>query len=171
MDVETTGGRAGLHRMTDIGAVKVQNGQIINEFQTLLNPERSIPAFITKLTGITQDMVKDAPLFGQIADDFSEFLGDAIFAAHNVNFDYGFIKAEYDRIGKNDFQTSHSHENQIAFGPIFSFQHLLRRQYERLKNLILHNPYHLLEYNRAYIVMPTSSSCAGLCPLQTSPSG
>ena len=73
VDVETTGGRAGLHRMTDIGAVKVQNGQIINEFQTLLNPERSIPAFITKLTGITQDMVKDAPLFGQIADDFQSF--------------------------------------------------------------------------------------------------
>ena len=85
--------------MTEIGAVKVQNGAIIDEFQTLLNPQRAIPAFITKLTGITQDMVKDAPLFEQIADDFSEFLGDAIFAAHNVNFDYGFIKAEYDRIG------------------------------------------------------------------------
>jgi len=100
VDVETTGGRAGNHRMTEIGAVKVQNGVIIDEFQTLLNPQRSIPAFITKLTGITQDMVKDAPIFAQIADDFSDFLGDAIFAAHNVNFDYGFIKAEYERIGK-----------------------------------------------------------------------
>ena len=99
VDVETTGGHAGAHRMTEIGAVKVQNGKIIDEFQTLLNPQRSIPSFITKLTGITNDMVKDAPLFEQIAEDFSEFLGDAIFAAHNVNFDYGFIKAEYERVG------------------------------------------------------------------------
>ena len=100
VDVETTGGRAGNHRMTEIGAVKIQNGEIIDEFQSLLNPERSIPAFITKLTGITNDMVKDAPLFADIADSFSKFMGDAIFAAHNVNFDYGFVKAEYGRIGQ-----------------------------------------------------------------------
>jgi len=99
VDVETTGGRPGLHRLTEIGAVKVQNGKVIEEFQTLLNPERSIPPFITKLTGITQEMVADAPLFGDIAEDFAEFMGDAIFAAHNVNFDYGFVNAEYARLG------------------------------------------------------------------------
>jgi len=86
--------------MTEIGAVKVQNGQVIDEFQTLLNRERSIPAMITRLTGITNDMVKDAPLFSDIADSFADFLGDAIFAAHNINFDYGFVSAEYARLGR-----------------------------------------------------------------------
>ena len=100
VDVETTGGRAENHRVTEIGAVKIQNGEIIDQFQTLLNPERSIPAFITKLTGITNEMVKDAPLFSDIADSFSNFMGYAIFAAHNVNFDYGFVKAEYGRMGQ-----------------------------------------------------------------------
>ncbi|MEP6341826.1 MAG: exonuclease domain-containing protein [Maricaulaceae bacterium] len=100
VDVETTGGRPGLHRITEIGAVKIQNGHVIDEFQTLLNPERSIPPFITKLTGITNEMVANAPLFADVADSFSKFMGDAIFAAHNVNFDYGFVNAEYARIDK-----------------------------------------------------------------------
>ena len=100
VDVETTGGRAGNHRMTEIGAVKIQNGQVIDEYQTLLYPERSIPVFITKLTGITNEMVKDAPLFADIAESFSTFMGDAIFVAHNVNFDYGFVSAEFSRIGQ-----------------------------------------------------------------------
>ena len=100
VDVETTGGRAGNHRMTEIGAVKIQNGQVIDEYQTLLYPERSIPVFITKLTGITNEMVKDAPLFADIAESFSTFMGDAIFVAHNVNFDYGIVSAEFSRIGQ-----------------------------------------------------------------------
>jgi len=95
VDVETTGGRPGPHRVTEIGAVKVQNGKIIDEFQTLINPRRSIPPFITRLTGITPDMVKNAPSFRDIADDFMAFMGDAIFVAHNVNFDYGFISFEF----------------------------------------------------------------------------
>ncbi len=98
VDVETTGGRAGLHRLTEIGAVKIQGGQIIDEWQSLLNPERSIPANITRLTGISQEMVKDAPLFHEVAEDFREFMGEAIFVAHNVNFDYGFISSEYRRL-------------------------------------------------------------------------
>lgn len=101
VDVETTGGRPGNHRMTEIGAVKVQNGHIIEEFQTLLNPERAIPSFITNLTGITNEMVRDAPRFADIADDFKAFMGEAIFAAHNVNFDYGFVKSEYARLGES----------------------------------------------------------------------
>ncbi|MEP3891879.1 MAG: exonuclease domain-containing protein [Hellea sp.] len=100
VDVETTGGRAGLHRLTEIGAVKMQGGEIIGEWQNLLNPERSIPSNITRLTGITQEMVSTAPLFAEIADSFEEFMGDAIFAAHNVNFDYGFISAEFKRIDR-----------------------------------------------------------------------
>lgn len=101
VDIETTGGKAGNHRITEIGAVKVQNGQIIDEWQSLLNPERSIPPFITRLTGITPEMVRDAPLFADILDEFATFMGDAIFVAHNVNFDYGFISAEYKRMGRS----------------------------------------------------------------------
>lgn len=98
VDVETTGGRPGLHRLTEIGAVKMIDGKIVDEFQTLLNPQRSIPPNITRITNITNDMVADAPLFIEVADRFRTFMGDAIFAAHNVNFDYGFMSAEYEMI-------------------------------------------------------------------------
>ncbi len=98
VDVETTGGRAGLHRVTEIGAVKIQSGEVIDEWSSLINPQRSIPPNITRITGITDAMVRDAPLFSEVADSFREFMGEAIFAAHNVNFDYGFISAEYQMI-------------------------------------------------------------------------
>ncbi len=100
VDVETTGGRAAGHRVTEIGAVKMQNGEVTGRFQTLLNPERSIPPAITRLTGISPDMVAEAPTFADVADDFSEFLGDAIFVAHNVEFDYRFIAREFDRLDR-----------------------------------------------------------------------
>ena len=98
VDVETTGGRPGLHRLTEIGAVKVIGGDVVAEFQTLLNPQRSIPPNITRITGITNEMVAPAPRFIEQAEAFRDFMGDAIFAAHNVNFDYGFISAEYEMI-------------------------------------------------------------------------
>lgn len=100
VDVETTGGRPGLHRLTEIGAVKMQGGEIIDTWQSLLNPQRPIPGNITRLTGITNEMVAGAPLFHEIADSFTTFMGAAIFAAHNVNFDYGFISAEYEMIDR-----------------------------------------------------------------------
>jgi len=84
--------------VTEIGAVKIRGGEIIGEWQSLINPERSIPAFITELTGITDDMVEGAPRFADIAADFRAFMEGGIFAAHNVNFDYGFISAEYARL-------------------------------------------------------------------------
>lgn len=100
VDVETTGGRPGLHRVTEIGAVKVRNGKVIDEWSSLINPQRSIPANITRITGITEEMVSDAPIFLEVADSFSEFMGESIFAAHNVNFDYGFISAEFKMIDR-----------------------------------------------------------------------
>lgn len=98
LDVETTGGRPPYDRVTEIGAVKVRNGEIIGEWQSLINPERRIPAFITQLTGISNEMVKDAPTFDQVADDLEAFLNGSIFVAHNVNFDHGFIASEYRRL-------------------------------------------------------------------------
>ncbi len=100
VDVETTGGKGDNHRVTEIGAVKMRNGEIVDRFQTLLNPQRSIPAGISKLTGITPAMVQDAPYFADIADRFEEFMSDAIFVAHNVDFDYGFISREFARLGR-----------------------------------------------------------------------
>ena len=100
VDVETTGGRGEQHRVTEIGAVKVKNGEVVDRFQTLLNPQRAIPTGITRLTGITAAMVADAPLFADIADEFAEFSRDAIFVAHNVDFDYGFIAREFKRLGR-----------------------------------------------------------------------
>ncbi len=101
VDVETTGGRGDNHRVTEIGAVKVCNGQIIDRFQTLLNPQRSIPPGITRLTGISPAMVADAPYFMDVADDFESFMQGAIFVAHNVEFDYGFLAHEFGRIGRS----------------------------------------------------------------------
>ncbi len=101
VDVETTGGHGENHRVTEIGAVKVRNGQLVEKFQTLLNPQRTIPADITRLTGITPAMVADAPYFSDIADRFEEFLRDSIFVAHNVEFDYGFLAREFRRIGRS----------------------------------------------------------------------
>ncbi len=100
VDVETTGGRGENHRVTEIGAVKVRNGEVVDRFATLINPQRTIPPSITRLTGISADMVADAPYFSDVADSFSEFLSGSIFVAHNVDFDYGFIAREFRRLGR-----------------------------------------------------------------------
>lgn len=99
IDVETTGGKTDHDRITEIAAYKVQHGEIIDEFTSLVNPQRRIPYFIQKLTGISHDMVATAPLFSEIAGTLAEFIGDSIFVAHNVNFDYGFVRAELQRCG------------------------------------------------------------------------
>jgi DNA polymerase-3 subunit epsilon len=101
VDVETTGGKGENHRVTEVGAVKVQGGRVIDRFSTLVNPQRTIPPGITRLTGISAEMVRDAPYFVDIADDFEAFMNDAIFVAHNVEFDYRFISAEFKRLGRS----------------------------------------------------------------------
>lgn len=100
VDVETTGGRGEQHRVTEIGAVKLQGGEIVDRFHSLLNPQRTIPSGIVRLTGITPAMVADAPIFADVADEFEQFMRDAIFVAHNVDFDYRFIALEFRRIGR-----------------------------------------------------------------------
>ena len=98
VDIETTGGRAAQHKITEIGMVKVVNGKIIEEYETLLNPQCRIPRNITALTGIDDEMVADAPIFAEVADEVAQFTKGCVFVAHNVNFDYGFIKQEFTRI-------------------------------------------------------------------------
>jgi DNA polymerase-3 subunit epsilon len=97
VDIETTGGGQPYHRITELGAVKTRNGAVIDRFQTLVNPERFISREIEALTGISNAMVKNAPKFAEVMDAFDEFTKDAIFVAHNVSFDYGFIQAEFNR--------------------------------------------------------------------------
>lgn len=101
VDIETTGSWASGDRITEIGAVKIRNHEVVEEWHSLINPQRAIPAKIVQLTGITNEMVRDAPLFAEIADSFMDFMADGIFVAHNVNFDYGFISYEYERLERS----------------------------------------------------------------------
>jgi DNA polymerase-3 subunit epsilon len=98
VDIETTGSWSKGDRVTEIGAVKVRNHEVVGEWHSLINPQRSIPANITRLTGINSDMVREAPVFAEMADSFMQFMGEGIFVAHSVNFDYGFIAYEYERL-------------------------------------------------------------------------
>ncbi|MCC2616567.1 3'-5' exoribonuclease [Aestuariibacter halophilus] len=101
VDVETTGGKGDNHRITEIGMVKVIDGEVVDKWHSLINPQRNIPPFITRLTGISQEMVADAPTFAEVADDVLDFLDGAVFVAHNVSFDYGFFRAEFNRLARN----------------------------------------------------------------------
>ena len=96
VDLETTGGSHSNSSITEIGAVKIRGGEIIGEFQTLVNPDSPIPAFITVLTGITDAMVIEAPKIGEALFSFLEFAGspeETVLIAHNAPFDIGFLKA------------------------------------------------------------------------------
>lgn len=99
IDVETTGGQARFERITEIAIVLHDGTQVVDTFSTLLNPERSIPWNITQLTGITDEMVAHAPKFYEIAKQIVEMTDGAIFVAHNVSFDYSFIREEFARLG------------------------------------------------------------------------
>jgi DNA polymerase-3 subunit epsilon len=98
VDVETTGGRPLFgDRITEIAAVVVQRGEIADVFETLVNPRRSIPPWITRLTNISWSMVKDAPPFEAVCDKVLEVLGGHVFVAHNARFDWTFVNAEIER--------------------------------------------------------------------------
>jgi DNA polymerase III subunit epsilon len=99
LDIETTGGNASRDRITEIGIRFWRAGAVVGEWQTLINPETRISPFIENLTGISDAMVADAPVFEDITGVLEEQLKDTIFVAHNARFDYGFIKAEFRRLG------------------------------------------------------------------------
>ena len=95
VDVETTGGRAdGGDRVTEVAAVVVRGGEIVDVYETLVNPQRPIPAFITQLTNISWAMVKDAPIFGDVCGRLCEVLRGHVFVAHNATFDWNFVSDE-----------------------------------------------------------------------------
>jgi DNA polymerase-3 subunit epsilon len=98
VDTETTGGRAWSgDRITEIAAVVVRDGEIVELFETLVNPQRSIPYFVTQLTNITWDMVKDKPTFDRVVPEVMRVLEGNVFVAHNMMFDWRFVTSELSR--------------------------------------------------------------------------
>ncbi|MBO6850718.1 MAG: GIY-YIG nuclease family protein [Marinobacter sp.] len=100
LDIETTGGSSARDRITEIGIRFWRAGEVVGEWQTLLNPQTRISPFIERFTGISNEMVADAPVFEDMADELEAQLEGTIFVAHNARFDYGFIKAEFRRLGR-----------------------------------------------------------------------
>jgi DNA polymerase-3 subunit epsilon len=99
VDVETTGGAPWRgHRLLEVAAVKVRGAEIVDRFLALVNPERPIPRFVGRLTGITEEMVASAPRFAELAAPLQAFLAGSIFVAHNVAFDWKFLEAESERV-------------------------------------------------------------------------
>ena len=94
VDLETTGANAALDRITEIAVIEVDDGGV-REWSTLVNPETTIPGFIQTLTGITDDMVRDAPTFAEVARETLARLNGRLFIAHNARFDYGFLKSAF----------------------------------------------------------------------------
>lgn len=92
VDIETTGLYPSRHKITEISAIRFRNNRIMEEFTTLVNPQRHIPLFIANLTGITDSMVKDAPLIKKVIPKFMDFLGEKTFVGHNAWFDLKFLE-------------------------------------------------------------------------------
>ena len=101
VDIETTGGSARNERITEIAVYLHDGNEVTGEFVSLVNPERNIPYFITNLTGITNEMVENAPHFYEIARKLIEMTEGRTFVAHNARFDYSFIRQEYKSLGYN----------------------------------------------------------------------
>lgn len=101
IDVETTGLSATRNRVIEIGMVRVERLKIVSKFQSLINPQTYIPSFITQFTGISNDDVADAPYFKDIAGDILSFAENSILTAHNMPFDYSFLKNELELCGYN----------------------------------------------------------------------
>ena len=99
IDVETTGGGINGNRLTEICVVLLQGDKVIDKYTSLINPEKEIPRYITGLTGIDNAMVADAPKFHEVAKKVEEITRDAIFVAHNVNFDYNVLRNEFLDLG------------------------------------------------------------------------
>ncbi len=98
-DTETTGFSATYDRIVEIGAVKIRNGEIIEERSWLINPQRTIPRRVTGVHGISGQMVRNKPTFAEVYPEFVEFAGDAVLVAHNARFDVDMVRAEVERNG------------------------------------------------------------------------
>jgi len=99
VDLETTGGMAAHHRVIEVGIVLLEQGEIVEEWSTLVHPGIRIPSSIAAFTGIDDSMVADAPPFADVVQEVRRRLDGRLFVAHNARFDYGFLRAEFRRLG------------------------------------------------------------------------
>ena len=99
LDLETTGFSATTEKITEIGIMKLKDGEVIDEFSCFVNPEKHIPERVTEVTNITDDMVKDAETIDKVFPKMLEFLGDSVIVAHNAGFDVGFLKQNAKALG------------------------------------------------------------------------
>lgn len=106
VDLETTGTSAQYNRIIEVGILKVDNGKVVKEYKQLINPQTYIDPFITSMTGINAEMIANAPTFDEVKKEILEILVDSVFVAHNVRFDYGFLRNEFKRSGIN-FSSQH----------------------------------------------------------------
>ncbi len=106
VDIETTGGQAKFDRIIEIGIVRVEDNKVVQKYETLLNPDTYVSPFIEQLTGISQKDLERAPTFYEVKDDILGLLQDSVFVAHNVRFDYGFLRSEFKR-HLTDFSAKH----------------------------------------------------------------
>ena len=98
VDVEATGAKTPPNRLIELGAYRIRGGRIVDKFLSLVNPEIPIPRFVASLTGISNDMVKLAPLFADVAPQWLDFVSDSVLIAHNSNFDENFLNHEISRV-------------------------------------------------------------------------
>ncbi|GAB2570626.1 3'-5' exonuclease [Spirosoma areae] len=104
VDVETTGGVKGPTRLTEIAIFRHDGQRVVDSFHSLLNPGCPIPPFIRHLTGISDELVRDAPTFAEVAHHVLRITQDAVFVAHNVGFDFNFIQKELNWLGHEYFR-------------------------------------------------------------------
>jgi len=100
VDLETTGGHAARDRIIEAGVVLLEDGAVVEEYSTLVNPGVRIPYAIQEFTGISEAMVADAPPFSEVADAIAARIDGRLFVAHNARFDYGFLRSEFRRLGR-----------------------------------------------------------------------
>ena len=112
-DLETTGISHITEKITEIGAIKIKNGEVIDTFETFVNPEKPIPEEVVNVTHITDDMVKDADTIDKVMPRFLEFIGDSVMVAHNADFDIGYMKYNCEQLGL-DFDVSHIDTLRLA---------------------------------------------------------
>jgi len=98
LDVEAAQERKMPARIVEIGAYRVRAGQVLDEFETLVNPETNMPKFLANLTGISDEMLMSAPKFGEVARAFLDFIGDSVLVAHNANFDLPLLNREIGKV-------------------------------------------------------------------------
>lgn len=98
VDVEATGAKTPPNRLIELGAYRIRGGRIVDKFLSLVNPEIPIPRFVASLTGISNDMVKNAPVFADVAPNWLDFVSDSVLVAHNAPFDTNFLNHEISRV-------------------------------------------------------------------------